>query len=220
MAKNMPRITRSALTAVLACAVAAPTTSCSQNFSKAQTGEQQEQQANKITLVRRLEDLDNRTADHSTPDAIVYIAPGYDWRSPINLIIFNHGMMTNLEDVEQTWKISQAVQAAPPNTVLIAPEWAQDPKALSSKAGRFHQPGFFRNMLYEIFSKVPELKDRSIDRDVSQITLASFSGGLYALATELEKNGIKHKVKSIALFDSLYKTGVLDGWLKENVKAL
>jgi hypothetical protein len=172
------------------------------------------------TKVYRLEDLNHRTADHSTPDAIVYIAPYFNPSSPIHLIVYNHGMMTNLEDVESTWKISESARNAPPNTVIIAPEWAVSPKELSSNAGAFHKPGFFKDMLTEIFSKVPELALKSIDRDVDEITLASFSGGLYVLRSELHKNGLEDKVKAIALFDSLYKTGVLDGWLKKNLNQL
>lgn len=168
----------------------------------------------------KLEDLKYRSADHSTPDAIVYITPDFDGSKPINLMIYNHGMMTNLIDVEETWKISQAVKDAPPNTVLVAPEWAAKPREISANAGSFHKPGFFRNHLEEVFSRVPELADKSIDRDVANITLTSFSGGLYVLGSELYKNGLEDKVKAVALFDSLYKTGVIEPWLKKNIRAL
>lgn len=150
---------------------------------------------------------------------MVYIAPGYDAAQPIHLVVYNHGMMTNLNDVEQGWQISKAMKEAAPNTVLVAPEWAVEPKALSDKAGDFHKPGFFKAMLEEIFAKTPELSKRSLN-DVKDIRLTSFSGGLYPLATELEKNGLENKVVSVTLFDSLYKGFTLDNWLKKNIVSL
>jgi hypothetical protein len=108
---------------------------------------------------------------------------------------------------------------AAPNTVLIAPEWAVHPKDLSSAAGDFHKPGFFKGFVDEVFAKIPELKNRSLN-DVSDIHLSSFFGGLYALVTELEKNGIENKVQSVTLYDSLYNGRALDGWLQRNIDAL
>lgn len=216
----MKKVSKLAATALGFTMMCTGLTGCSQLFNFGAPQQKAAKPTNKLTIVHRLEDLEHRTADHSTPDAMVYIAPGYDDRKPINLIIYNHGMMTNLEDVEADWKLARSIQMAPANTVLVAPEWAVDPKALSDKAGQFHRPNFFRNMLAEIFSKVPELQNRSLDNDVEGITLTSFSGGLYALVSELHKNGLEDKVKSIALFDSLYRTGVLDDWLKKNIKQL
>jgi hypothetical protein len=163
-----------------------------------------------------LEDMDHRVADHATPDALVYIAPGYDKTKPIHLVVYNHGMMTDLKQVEDTWKISQFMKNAAPNTVLFAPEWAEHPHDLSDKAGDFHKPGFFKDMLQEAFSKVPELEGRSLN-DVSEIQLSSFSGGIFALASELDKNDIQNKVQGITLYDSLYKGNILDGWLQANI---
>lgn len=178
-----------------------------------------EKQTNREVLVYSLEDLDHRVADHSSPDAMVYIAPGYDKTQPIELIVYNHGMMTNLNDVEKTWEIGKAMKEAAPNTVLVAPEWAVEPQALSDKAGQFHEPGFFKDMLAEIFQKTPELQGRSLN-DVKDIRLSSFSGGLYALSSELERNGLENKVTSVTLFDSLYKGFLLDKWLKKNITEL
>lgn len=201
----------------LSCAVSM-LTACTQT-NKSVTKTQAAAQP-KMVKFYKLDDLDYKTADHSTPDALVYISPEYDASKPINLVIYNHGMMTNLNVVEETFHIADGMKNAAPNTVLVAPEWATVPYALSANAGDFHKPGFFRNMLTEIFSKTPELKNRSIDRDVNSIALTSFSGGLYALSSELERNGMGDKVKTVALFDSLYKHGVLEGWLKSNIKQL
>jgi hypothetical protein len=181
--------------------------------------QQQQKQTNHDVLAYSLDDMDHRVADHTSPDAMVYIAPGYDRTKPIHLVVYNHGMMTNLNDVEKGWQIGKAMKDAAPNTVLFAPEWAVNPSALSDKAGKFHDPNFFRGMLEEAFSKVPELKGRSLN-DVKEIRLTSFSGGLYPLTSELERNGLEAKVESVTLFDSLYKGNALDAWLKKNIVAL
>jgi hypothetical protein len=196
-------------------------TGCSNNGNLLSFFGQKEQkkQLNRDVLVYSLEDMDNRVADHSSPDAMVYVAPRYDKTLPIHLVVYNHGMMTNLNDVEKNWQISKAMKDAAPNTVLFAPEWAVDPSALSDKAWRFHEPGFFRAMLEEAFAKTPELQGRSLN-DVKDIRLTSFSGGLYSLVSELEKNGLEDKVVSVTLFDSLYKNFALDPWLKKNITQL
>lgn len=167
----------------------------------------------------KLEDMTNRVADHSSPDALVYIAPGYDKTKPIHLVVYNHGMMTNLNEVEEKWELSKAMKNAAPNTVLLAPEWAVNPASLSDNAGKFHQPNFFRKLVAEAFSKVPELEGRSLD-NVNEIHLSSYSGGIYPLVSELDRNGINAKIKSIALYDSLYKGQALDHWLKANIQQL
>lgn len=177
------------------------------------------QQAKREVLAYSLEDMDTRVADHTSPDAMVYISPVYDRKQPIHLVVYNHGMMTNLTDVEKMWQLSKAMKNAAPNTVLFAPEWAVNPAALSADTGTFSQPGHFKAMLVEAFGKVPELQGRSLN-DVKDIRLTSFSGGLYSLLTELEKNGLEDKVLSVTLFDSLYKGFSLDNWLKKNITEL
>jgi hypothetical protein len=198
-------------------------TGCSSNgkFDFLSFGKKQEveKQTNREVLAYTLEDMDHRVADHTTPDAMVHIAPGYDRAQPIHLVVYNHGMMTNLNDVEKGWQLGKAMKDAAPNTVLIAPEWAVTPSNLSAEAGKFHEPGYFKGVLEEAFSKTPELKGRSLN-DVKDIRLTSFSGGLYPLVSELEKNGIEDKVVSVTLFDSLYKGFALDPWLKKNITAL
>lgn len=194
---------------------------CSQisHFFAHKPAEKVKQTATASVEMYGLEDMDHRVADHGTPDAMVYISSQYDPKKPIHLVVYNHGMMTDLKQVEDTWKISNFMKGAAPNTVLLAPEWAVHPHDLSSEAGDFHKPGFFKGVLDEVFAKIPELRNRSLN-DVSDITLTSFSGGLYALVSELEKNGIEDKVRTITLYDSLYNGHALDKWLQDNIADL
>lgn len=164
----------------------------------------------------RFMDLKYRTARHSTPDAIVYIPTGFDPDAPFNVLLYNHGLTNDVDEAFDFWKLDHAMQNAPKNTVMIVPEWASNPQAYSSAAGPFHQPGFFRNMLTEIFSKTPELQHRSID-DIRSITIATFSGGFRASQTQIHKNGLEDKVRGLVLLDSLYESNYFDEWIKKNL---
>lgn len=167
----------------------------------------------------RLFDLKHRTAAHSSPDALVYIPAGFDTSSPIRLIVFNHGLTNTVDDVLEIWQLDKHMHLAAPNSVLVIPEWALDPKAYSSKAGPFHNRGFFRNMLQEIMSKVPPLSVRTLD-DIASIDIMAFSGGFRAARSEMMSNDLDDKIRSLALLDSLYEPDYFDEWLTKNAQAL
>lgn len=171
---------------------------------------------NKDVLFYKFDTLTNRSAVHTTPDAFVYIAPGFDKEKPVHLVIYNHGMMNNLNEVEELWKVTDGVRNAPPNTVVVMPEWAQDPEALSDRSGRFNDPGFFRKMLAEILGKTPELAYLNVD-DIQKISIVSYSGGWKPTSAEVYKNDLEPKVVSISFFDSLYHTNLLDPWLQRHI---
>jgi hypothetical protein len=174
---------------------------------------------NKDVLVYKHSTLMYRSADHSTPDAFVYIAPGFDSSKPVHLVIYNHGMMNNLNEVEELWKVKDGVKLAPPNTVVMLPEWAEDPEALSDRSGRFTEPGFFRKMLGEVLGKTPELANLKVD-DINKISIVSYSGGWKATGAELYDNNLDNKIIGVSFFDSLYRGNILDRWLKENIQQI
>lgn len=167
----------------------------------------------------RLFNLTNRTTDHKTPDAIVYVPQGFDTSNPFRLIVFNHGLTNTVDDVLEIWEIEKHMAHAPPNSVLFIPEWAFDPKAYSAKAGRFHTPGFFRDMLVEVMSKVPPLEDYTLDNILS-IDVIAYSGGFRAARTEMTANQLDSKIRSLALLDSLYEPHYFDDWLRDNARAI
>jgi hypothetical protein len=163
--------------------------------------------------------LQHRSANHSTPDAIVLIAPGFDKTRPVHLIIYNHGLMDNLDEAVSIWSLDKRIKHAAPNTVMILPEWAENPEEYSSRAGRFHEPGRFRAMLEEIFSKTPELRSLKIG-DLDDIAIHTYSGGFRATHTEIHKNGMESKIRSLSLFDSLYRSNMFDEWLSRHIGEL
>lgn len=167
----------------------------------------------------KLRKLNTRTAPHQASDAIVHVPKGFDRSRAVRLVIYNHGLAHTVDETFSIWMLGRHMSAAPPNTVLILPEWAANPKEYSSNAGPFHRPGFFRRMLTEIMSRTPELKDTNIE-DVQEIAIVTYSGGFRAAATEIYRNNLTAKISNLTLLDSLYRSDHFDAWLKSNLKPL
>ncbi|MBY0549803.1 MAG: hypothetical protein K2W95_21200 [Candidatus Obscuribacterales bacterium] len=166
-----------------------------------------------------LRELKNRTATHSSPDALVFVRKGFDPSRPITLQIHNHGLMENVVQEFTRANMQKQLEANPPNTVFIMPEWALEPSAYSSNAGQFHKPGFFKAMLTEIFQRTEPLKTTSLN-NVADIYVSTFSGGFRATASEVSRNGLEDKVRGITLLDSLYTGDTFDAWLQSHIKDL
>ena len=77
----------------------------------------------------------------------------------------------------------------------------------------------FRRMLEEILSLTPELHSKSLG-DVSDIYIAAHSAGYGPTMTEIYKNGMERKIRSISLLDALYTDNGFDKWIINNIKAL
>ncbi len=167
----------------------------------------------------RIGRLTYRTGNHSQADAVVYVPPGFDPAAPLELIVFNHGLTTGCEDTWSIWQFDSHVIHMPDACVLVLPEWARNPRAYSQEAGPFHEPGFFRKMLQEILSRVPETRDLKVD-ELAALHIMTFSGGWKASMTEIYANSLEEKVRSLTLFDSLYRASAFDTWLADNLEAL
>jgi hypothetical protein len=169
--------------------------------------------------VFELSRLEHRSGDHNTPDAIVHLPADFDPKKPINLVIYNHGWGSTAKSAYKDSHLEQQLAGAPPNTVLIVPEWQQSPGARSSQQGRFQDHDMFRGMLQEIFDKTPGLKGKTLN-DVDKISLVAHSAGYKPSETELYSNGLFAKVTSITLLDALYDDHGFDRWIQANVKDL
>ncbi|HEY9868773.1 MAG TPA: hypothetical protein V6D08_06375 [Candidatus Obscuribacterales bacterium] len=167
----------------------------------------------------RLWRLKNRTGDHGSPDAIVHIPKDFHPARGVRLVIYNHGLTNTVDETLRIWRLGRHMTGAPPGAVLVVPEWAANPHEYSSEAGPFHNPGFFRRMLVEIMSKVPELRATRLD-DVEEIAIVAYSGGFRAAASEIYRNGLEQKIASLTLLDALYVTDHFDAWLKRNIRQL
>lgn len=160
-----------------------------------------------------------RTGNHQTPDALVYIPPGFNPSRPVNLVIYNHGLSTNVSQAFRNSDLQQQLDQAPANTVLIVPEWQQEPNTRSHQTGSLNSPGFFRGMLGEILQKTPALERHSLD-DVASISVIAHSGGFNPTMPLLYKNGLEDKVVSVTLLDALYNDKGFDQWIEHNIHDL
>jgi hypothetical protein len=177
------------------------------------------QETSSPARIQELRRLDHRSADHATPDAEVRLPANFDPTKPIHLVIYNHGWGSNVQTALKDNKLDEQMSGAPDNTVLIVPEWQRQAGANSGDQGRFKEPGMFSGMLQEIFDKTPELKGKSI-KDVDGITIFAHSAGYGPAETEIYKNGLADKVKSIVLLDALYDNTGFDSWIKQNASEL
>jgi lysophospholipase L1-like esterase len=166
-----------------------------------------------------LRGLNHRAADHRTPDAVVRLPQNFDAGKPIHLAIYNHGFGSTASSAYAQNRLNEHMAAAPPNTVLIVPEWQVSPGSRSGAQGRLKEAGMFKGMLQEVFDKTPGLASRTL-KDVDSISILAHSAGYGPTETQIYQNGLGGKVKSITLLDALYDGHGFDRWLHENIKDL
>lgn len=163
--------------------------------------------------------LENNTGRHQTPDAVVYIPNGFDARRPVKLVVYNHGLETNAQSAF-TQSLAKQMNAVDSNTIVIVPEWQTKPDTrLSPNDAKFHDPGFFKNMVNEIMRKTPPLRNLTVD-NISEIGLITHSGGFKATASQMYRNGLYDKVTSLTVLDSMYNPTVFDPWMQDNIADL
>jgi hypothetical protein len=105
------------------------------------------------------------------------------------------------------------------NTVLILPEWQAQPDSRKGLQGRFGEQYTFRSMLEEILGLIPELQGKKL-ADVAAIDIAAHSAGYVPTMSEIYKNGLDNKIRSIALLDALYTDDGFNNWITGNLDAL
>ena len=169
--------------------------------------------------VFELRRLNNRAADHIGPDAVVRLPADFDPSKPINLVIYNHGWGSTVQTAYRDNKLGEQMNNAPPNTVLIVPEWQRTAGANNGDQGNFRNSGVFANMLQEVFDKTTGLAGKSLN-DVASIGIFAHSAGYGPAETEIYKNGLGKMVTSITLLDSLYDSIGFDSWIRENASDL
>ncbi len=169
--------------------------------------------------VTEISRMNNRAADHTTPDAVVHVPLNFDPTKPINLVIYNHGFGSTALSSFRDNRLGQQMANAPDNSILLVPEWQFHPGARSSHQGKFKDQDTFRKMILEAFGDTPALQGKTLN-DVANISIFAHSAGYGPTNTELYNNGLEDKVKSITLLDALYDRYMLDPWFKRNIKEL
>lgn len=164
--------------------------------------------------------LKNRAADHGdTPDAVLRIPPNFDASKPFNMVVYNHGFYSTAKSSIPYNNLDKLMANAPPNTILVLPEWQANPSAASGAQGRFGDQNRFRNMVQEIFDKTPELKGKTV-ADIANIDIFSHSAGYNAARSELYNNDLGDKVRTVIDLDSQYSPRVYDGWIRDNIREI
>ncbi len=167
-----------------------------------------------------LSGLVHRAGEHTTPDAVVRVPPEFDSTKPIHLVIYNHGWGSNASSCYVENQLSAHMTGAPPNTVLVVPEWQETAAARNGEQGHFKDKNVFRDMLQEIFDKTVPINGKNIDH-VDDITIFAHSAGYGPTETEINNNdGISDKVVNITLLDALYDKFGFDQWLQANIQEL
>ncbi len=156
-------------------------------------------------------------------DAVVLLPKNFDATKPINLVIYNHGWRDTASSSFRNANLQEQMKAAPPNTVLIVPEWQVNPggqKASGNQQGAYASKDFATKMVQDVFDKTPELKGKTL-ADVRHIGLISHSAGFIPTKSQLAANPeLSKKVNSVTLLDSLYDTHGFNGWIKSNIADL
>jgi len=173
----------------------------------------------KHTKVYELAKLKHNAGNASGPDAIVRLPADFDPCKPINVVIYNHGFEDSAKSSVKNADLNEQMAEAPPNTVLIVPEWQKQPGSRSGDQGNFQKPGEFKHMLEDAFAATPELRGKHL-QNVEHIGIVAHSAGYGPATTELYKNDLGDKVNSVTLLDSLYNPKAFDPWLEANIQDL
>lgn len=163
--------------------------------------------------------LKNRSANHGHPDAIVYLPKNFDPSKPVNMVIYNHGWNSTASKSYNDSKLGAQMSNAPPNTMLVIPEWQATPDKESGAEGRLGQPGAYRAMMEEVLDKTPGMKGKKLE-DIKDISIISHSAGFNPTNSMMKDPVFLDKVKSLTMLDSLYSSSGADSWIKHNARAL
>lgn len=166
-----------------------------------------------------LRNLHNGSGQCETADAVVRVPDNLDPKKPIHLVVYNHGYGDSASSAYTNAKLDQQFHDAPPNTVLIVPEWQAKPASREGYDGRFSEKDRFKNLVDEAFSKTPGLQGLTTN-NVDTIGLIGHSAGFKGVERELYNNGLSSKVNSITMLDAMYNPTDLDPWLRNNIHAL
>jgi hypothetical protein len=154
---------------------------------------------------------------------MVLLPKNFDPSKPIHLVVYDHGWYDNAKSAYNKSHLAEQMAKAPPNTVLIVPEWQKTPGSSGPEGGvqgEFSKPGFLSGMVQEIFDKTPELKNKTL-ADVDHIGIISHSAGFHAAESEVYNNGeFSKKIDSVTLLDSLYNGQGFDKWIQDNINDL
>lgn len=153
-------------------------------------------------------------ATYSDRRTLLFIPKGFDSARPGLIVVYFHGNQATLErDVWRRQQVPRQVAQSGLNAVLLAPQFAVD--ALDSSAGRFWEPGAFRQFLEEAAWRLARLHGDqwgSALFDALPVVIVAYSGGYFPAAWVLQHGGAGDRVRGVIMLDALY--GEMDTYLR------
>ncbi|MBN8904150.1 MAG: cbb3-type cytochrome c oxidase subunit I, partial [Rhodospirillales bacterium] len=188
----------------------------------AQSGERRANRPGEIPeQVREIHNLKYSVHNSRNADAMVVLPKDIDVSKPVNVTIYNHGWYDTARSAVGNARLTEQMRSAPPNTVLVVPEWQVKPGTYGPKAnfqGRYTAANFAQEQLQEIFNRTPELKATKLG-DIQNINIISHSAGINPTESTLYRNPkMAQKINSVTLLDSLYDRSGLNKWIKANIR--
>lgn len=170
--------------------------------------------------VREIHNLRYSVHNGRNADAMVVLPKDFDASKPVNVTIYNHGWYDTASSALRNARLTEQMRSAPPNTVLVVPEWQVKPGSHGAGAnfqGRYAGENFAQNQLQEIFNRTPELKNTRLE-DIQNINIISHSAGINPTKSTLDRNPkLAQRIKSVTLLDSLYDGIALNNWINANI---
>jgi hypothetical protein len=153
---------------------------------------------------------------------LLYLPKGLDLSRPALIVVFFHGNHVRLmRDVYARQRVPQQLAASRLNAVLVAPQFALD--IADSSAGRFWEPGFFKQFLAEAARHLALLYGDPCEQakfDAMKLVLVAYSGGYDPAAYAVHVGGANDRVFGVVLLDALYgETDKFDKWIDERGSA-
>jgi hypothetical protein len=160
--------------------------------------------------------------NYSDRHSLLYLPKGFDLSRPALIVVFFHGNRARLmRDVYARQQVPRQLAATRLNAVLVAPQFALD--ITDSSAGRFWQPGVFKQFLAEAARHLAGLYGDPCEQskfDAMKVVLVAYSGGYDPAAYALHVGGANDRMFGVVLLDALYgETEKFDEWIDERGSA-
>ena len=143
---------------------------------------------------------------YSDRRVLLSIPRRFDARRPALIVVYFHGNGALLSrDVQNRQEVPRQLAESGLNAALVAPQFARD--AADSSAGRFWEPGVFRQFLDEAVGRLARLHGDARSRaafERSPVVIAAYSGGYHPLAFALAVGGANQRLRGLLLLDALY----------------
>lgn len=140
---------------------------------------------------------------YSDRRSLLYIPKSFDPRRPALIVVYFHGNEAKLtRDVHTRQEVPRQVAESRLNAVLVAPQFAVD--ALDSSAGRFWQPGVFKQYVAEAAKRLTRLygderAHAAFER--APVVIAAYSGGYHPAAFILQSATVDDRMRGVILLD-------------------